>query len=471
MTTRFHSGSASAGEVTEGLPSGAGLIVRGSAWLLASIGTWAVSSFVFWLIAARLAAPSSVGRAAALSSSVLAVVLVTSSGMPIALSRFTHDRDDDPGGLFSWALFATGTLSVVGAVAFFLLAPESVTSPLTAHGNLTGMALFAATVVGTAFSTLTDVRLTIHRRWGWVLVRVVVVNCVRIPLIFMAPGGDEAFMLFLLATAVPAVSGLLGVAALQAARLGGRRLWPVPVALRPAARYAGVNHLATLGLQAPLLALPLIVVFNVEPSVNAAFYIAWGVTAVVFLVPQTIGQVLLVEGGREGATFLHQLRVSLALAFGLAASATVGVFLFNDVFVSVYGQAYETSARLLPPLVGASVAWAVTCIALADARVRKSTRDVLFVAVTFAVTVLVPAAVVTPSEGVDGTVRAWLAANAVTAAVALMVLLRSHGWRSFLPARASRETGVALSGPVPAQVTPDLASQPLPHLIGERRAV
>ena len=59
--------------------------------------------------------------------------------------------------------------------------------------------------------------------------------------------------------------------------------------------------------------LPVIVLVNVSSADYAAFYAIWSVTVIVFLIPHTLGQVLLVEGGRT-ANLRHQLELALVLS-------------------------------------------------------------------------------------------------------------------------------------------------------------
>ena len=86
---------------------------------------------------------------------------------------------------------------------------------------------------------------------------------------------------------------------------------------RPATRYAGINYLSTLAYQAPYFALPVIVLVNVDSTINSSFYVAWGIVAIAFYVPSAIGQALLAEGGKDGAQLRSQLRLALALAVAL----------------------------------------------------------------------------------------------------------------------------------------------------------
>lgn len=426
-------------------------LAQGSLWLIVSLATWALGAFLFWLIAARVADPDAVGRASALFSSLLAVVALTGLGLPVTLSRFARTEADDADGLFAWAVATSTAFAAIGATVFFVVAPESLTAPLTDHGPVAAWFVYTGAVAGTAIAALTDVRLMTLRRWRWVFIRVAAVNVTRIVFLIAAPA-DDAFVLFLLAALIPAASGAAAAGVLQCVGVGGRLL-PLPSSLRPAARYTAVNYVGDLAIHAPLMVLPVIVLLSVEPSVNAAFYIAWSVAAVVFLVPQAIAQALLVEGGRDGSSLSSQVRAALAAGLALTVVASVGARVFDHAVVWAYGSDYEATARLLPSLVGASIAWVFTSIALAHARVRKAGGSVLLITGVFAVTVLLPAAFATPVHGIDGAARAWLLGNIATSLVATFVLTRALGWRALA-------TGDRRGSSIPEATAMALASPP-----------
>lgn len=400
-------------------------VLRGSIWLLASLATTALSGLVFWLISARLFPEASIGRAAALFASVLFVTYATSLGLPVAVARHAHDDSLASHVLLRWTLVATTASSAIGTIAFVALVPSSVVEPLWAWGQLAGVTLFFLVVTGMSLAAIVDVRLMTMRRWSWVLARVALVGVARLALLAVDPVGDDAVWTFLLAAGVPALSGLLGAAALLGAH-GGAALGPLPSNARTAARYAGVNYLAMLASQAPQFVVPLVVALHVSPATNASFYVAWSITAVVFLVPQTIGQVLLVEGARTGSGWPDQVALGFVVALGLAGVAALAATAFSWVVPAVYGAGYDGAARILPGLVAASLAWAVTSVCLADARVRDRTTPTVVMTLTFALATTLPAAVLTGRDGLDGTVRAWMGGNAVAAVVAATVYLRDR---------------------------------------------
>jgi O-antigen/teichoic acid export membrane protein len=396
-------------------------LIRGSAWLLATVGANALSGLVFWLVAFRLDTASDVGRATALFTSVQFVNYLTSMGLPVALARYAPDRTRTSRALFGWALLITTISSLVGTLGFALLGPDRLLDVLSQWGTPLGIVLFCSLVIGMSFAVLVEVRLMTLRRWGWVLARVALVGVARVPLLFIRPFDGDALWLAVLAAGGPAASGYIGAAVLQLRSGAARALRPVPEVASAAMRYAGVNYLGLLAAQGPQFALPVIVLLNVTPAQNAAYYVAWGITTIVFLIPHTVGQVLLVEGGRDGADLNHQVHLTLVVSVSVMAAIALVGWALPDLITLVYGDSAEAAVAVLPGFLVAGVAWAITSAYLARARVLEDSVGVVLITGTFAVATLVPALSLVPADGLSGAGRAWLFGNMAAAAVAVLV--------------------------------------------------
>lgn len=392
--------------------------LRGSMWLLLAVVTNAAGGFFFWLVAARLYDADAFGSAAALFTAVQFVNYATNLGFPVAVGRFARGSTVGAHRLFNLALIATTLSSVVGSVIVLALLPEAVTDPLWGQGRAVGFLVFSLIVIGMSFTVIGEVRLMAMRRWSWVLARAGLVAVIRIPLIWLHPLDSDALWLFLLVAGVPAISGVIIAAALARADHG----WdfrPLPSEARAALRFAAVNYLGLLALQAPLFALPVIVLVNVSASTMASFYIAFSITTVAFLVPHTLGQVLLVEGGNEDRDPRAQVRLAMVLAVGAMVLATIGSIGLAHVLTAIYGADFQAAANALPWLVGASVPWAVTAILLTRARLDNATGPTLAITGTLAVMTLAPALLLIPDHGIAGATVAWISGNLAAALVAL----------------------------------------------------
>jgi O-antigen/teichoic acid export membrane protein len=172
---------------------------------------------------------------------------------------------------------------------------------------------------------------------------------------------------------------------------------------------------------------------------------------VVFLVPQTISQVLLVEAGKDGSSFSTQTKAALGLAGGLAVVATFAAFPLADVLPALYGTGYERAAGLIVPLVAGSIPWAVTSVCLTGARVRADGVATLVITLGFAVAVLAPTLVLVRADGVEGAAQAWLVGNGIAAVLAVGLLRARARSRSTSGAgQVDRIRAPAAEGPFPS---------------------
>jgi O-antigen/teichoic acid export membrane protein len=403
----------------EASPTGHRHLITGSVWLIVATLVAALGGFAFWLAAAHVDSSTSVGRAAALFTSAMFLNYVTGMGLPIAVARYANDRSKEARVLFEWALAYTAATSAAGAVLFLALVPHSVATPLFSAGYPLGFLLFFVIVTGMSFAILVDMRLMAMRQWGWVVGRAFLVVSLRLPFVWVRPVRNDALWLFLLIGGSQALSGLVGAVVLQ--RGAWRALLPLPAQARRAFRYASVNYLGQLAIQAPFFVLPLIVLLNVSAHDNAVFYIAWAVMAVVFVTVQMIGQALLVEGGKDGARLGSQVRVALAIAMVFTCLGSFVAYLGSELLTTVYGRGYASASDLLPVLVLGTIGWAITSTYLTQARVLERGSAIIAISVPFALLILLPATFLTVRDGIDGAAQAWLYGNGAAAFVAIAV--------------------------------------------------
>jgi O-antigen/teichoic acid export membrane protein len=403
-------------------------VVLGSVWMTASVAAGAVGGTAFWLLAANLYTASAVGTAAALFSSLAFVNYATGMGLVVAVPRFAGRVDESSDVLFSWGLLYTAVTSAVGAVAFLVLFHTGSSRALSEWGWLVGGAVFTTIAVGTGLYVMVDARLIVARRWDLVFVRVVVINVLRVPLLFTPYAGD-ALWVFLLSSAPLAIAGFIGVARLPGRVTGRYRLFPRPPVWRAALRFTHVNYAAMLAYWAPMLVLPVIVLVAVPARVNASFYVAFSIVSVMFLVPSTITQVLLSEGSLDASSRHAQARTAFLLTVGLMFVALVGAIVAAPLITVVYGPSYRKAADILPWLVAGGIPWAVTCVAITVARLRNGTVATLLIPTVLAVATIVPALYLVPDGGLTGVTQAWLVGN-VAAALVSAAVLRGKGFRT-----------------------------------------
>ncbi|MCB1261721.1 MAG: hypothetical protein KDB33_15235 [Acidimicrobiales bacterium] len=408
-------------------------VVRGSVWYIVSLSILSAGGLAYTAVAARVtsaelggdAGPELMSRALFLTTALIFVNYASNMGLPVAVARFGPTGRRWINSLFLWALLYTTASSLVGTVAFFVAAnalfpPENM-YPLVGNQWLAGLALFTFMVIGQSFAVLVEARLVTLRRWGWVVARVVIVVLVRFPMFLIPALRQNAVGLLVIQFGPPALSGFIGAAVLwRIGRSDGEgRLRPVPPQWRPVLRFATVNYVAVLASQAPQFVLPLIV-SGYEPDQYGAFYLAWTIITVVFLVPHVTSQTVLAEASRDRSSVNRQTLMGLAVAGGVTLVLAVGSFALSGFAVDkLYGPDYELTGQIMPRMVAAAVPWAVTAMLLARVRVLLLSTATVIITGAFAVLTLLPAAIMVARSGVEGAANAWFLGNLAAAAVAV----------------------------------------------------
>ena len=394
-------------------------LLTGSAAMVLTAGVQAVSGALFWLVAARADSQTDVGHATALFTSTLFVTFLAGLGLPVAIARYASGRTREDHVLYAWSTVATAVAGVIVGLGYLLLVSPAAVDELRDWDATLGPAIFVFFVAGTGLSLLVDVRLMTQRRWGLVLGRAVAVALTRFPLLAVPVDSHRSLWLFVAATLPTAVSGIVATGLLPLVTGDGHHFSPLPESTVAMARYSAVNWLSTVAYQAPTFAIPVIVLVNVDADVNASFYVAWGIVGLACYVPMAIGQALLSEGGRDGE-LRSQVRLALVVAGGLMVVGTVVATLARPLIVSLYGDDYQAAADVLPPLVAASIPWAITSVYLTEARVRHFSGATIAITATLTVCILGPALLLVPDHGMDGAAWAFLGGNLAAAAVAFV---------------------------------------------------
>ena len=371
-------------------------------------------------------------------TAVLFVSYLTNMGLPVAVARFgtRPKREFEP--MWGWAVLYTTATSFVGAllgVAIIAgvwgqpLASDFVDLPVVAQ-----FVLVFLVVGGLALSTLVEQRLVAQRLGVLLVLRVSVVVLIRIPLLLVIGAAAGSVGLLLLMGGVLGLSGYLGVVAFAVvAGKDNRRLRPLPDWAPAAFRFAGVNWLSSLAAQAPVYLVPLVVARAVSSTNNAAFYLAWTVTMVSYLVPLTIGQVVLAEGSRQPVGLSAEVRRGLVLAVGVTLGMTVGAFALAPLSTTVFGSDYELTGDVLPPLIAASMFWSITAMLIARARALDSNLLTISITVMFALVSVGSVVWGLGGGSVVGAARGWFFGNVVAAVGAVLastiVFLRARAGR------------------------------------------
>lgn len=411
--------------------------------------------YVYWAIAARRFEPATVGFVAAVVSALTFLSMFGKMGLGTLLIGELPRHPGHERRLIGGALAVAGVAGVIfgalGALVGGAWSPDL--RPLSATPLAVG--LFAAAVGVSALALVFDEALIGLLRGTLQLVRNVAFAIAKIgalvvlALVAAHPPATTVYLTWPIGTVVSlAVVGLLlrgrlvparsRVAAIDATSDEVATSDAVPSKTPPSAaslaRPTLLHHALTFLGQAPSLAMPIVVTIVLSASTNAFFYVAYTIASFITAVSSALTTALYATGARDQSSLPQQLRLSLGLALGASVAGVLGVLLFGDLALSVFGSEYaESAGPALLILALTAIPFAIKTHFGARARIR---RELGRAAALYAVAmVLEVAAAVAGARlgGLLGLAAAWLAVLSVEALLFAVPLI--HDLRTRRPDR------------------------------------
>ena len=145
------------------------------------------------------------------------------------------------------------------------------------------------------------------------------------------------------------------------------------------------------------------------------------------MVPVVLTQVLLSEtslarGGRE-----RLMRATLAANVTLVGIAWLAGRVLGPPLLELFGENYGELASVLPFILLASLAWAVSSVCLTEARLADDGFTTVLITMTITLGTLLLAIILMPSDPVWGATWAWLVANLAAAVIGIVATERRRG--------------------------------------------
>jgi O-antigen/teichoic acid export membrane protein len=377
----------------------------------------------FWIVAARIFPSSTVGRDAALVAAMATLSAICQLNLASAIPRFLPIVRDRPERVVWGCYLLTGIVSVLGSIAFVLIAPA------VSHGyrflsTKPALALlFVASVVVWGVFSLEDAVLTAARRAVWVPVENAIFGVLKIaalPVMLSLASGHPVFIAWnapVLALVIPVNLFIFLRVLRKPIATSGMRSPIERFGLRGLLGFLAQDYIAFIFTTAAAGLLPVLVVALLGGSSGAYFYMPFALIAAFDALFSLVVQPITVEGALDEAR-LPELTRDIVRHFGWVL--VVGIILLAagaSEILSLYGPSYaRAGAPVLRLLALASLFRAITALYMAICRVEgRASRILVTQVITFVVLVAL-VAVLAPSHGLVGVAAAWLVASAVVAA-------------------------------------------------------
>ena len=324
------------------------------------VGTTLVTSalgFAYWWLAARQFPPEAVGLASAAVSAMMLLATISVLGLGTLLIGELPRHMDRQASLITTALLFVAVLGSAIGFLFVAVAPQFIADLRPLSESLEAAAIFALGVCLTAVTMVLDQAMIGLLRGGFQLGRNALFAVAKLGILFIVSRGliDAGLTIYAAWALGNALSLIvLGVFALtRGVRIDAcRPQWGL---LRKLGRVALGHHALNLALQAPTLALPVLVTALLSAHMNGFFYSAWMMAMFVFSGPLALTTVLYAIGRADPTVVAYKIRSTLRLSILAGVLANVVLLAGADSVLHLFGEAYAANAGWSLRLLGLGV--------------------------------------------------------------------------------------------------------------------
>jgi O-antigen/teichoic acid export membrane protein len=390
--------------------------------LVLSSGLTSAVGLLYWVLAARLFDPATVGVNSVALSTMQLLGGVAHLNLTQALLRFGPVAGRQTRRLMLVCYAVASAVAALVGLGYAAGAPVWAPQMVDAVGYGPLLVFFAVATPAWAIFTMQDYLLTALKRATVVPLENLVFALLKIGLLGAAVGlayvgGIAASWVLATVLIVVAVNAWLLLRAVPQAATGE----PVePVRPRVIARFVRSDYAGATLWQLAMNGIPALVLARLGAEDAAVYGIVWTIAISLYLIPSGMAQSMIAhtagDPDRADAARRAMVRRSLMLVVPAAAVLSVGAYPVLWLFGEHYAQ---RGAWALALAVLSAVPQAVTASTVAQARVQQRMRVLVLVPGTLAVAVLVSAWLLMPVLGITGVALAWLVVQTVGAGVLL----------------------------------------------------
>jgi O-antigen/teichoic acid export membrane protein len=413
--------------------------------LMANTMLTAVLGLVFWLAAARLFSSSVVGRDSALISAMMGISAICQLNLNNALTRFLPVTRRASARIVISAYAVSALVSLVGAVAFVVLAPRWSSQLRFLRDDHVLAAEFCVMLPAWAVFTLQDSALTALHRAPWVAIENTLFGIVKLavlPVLIVFGVGHGLFvawtgpvLFIIVAINVPLFRRLIPDHVRTPRETSGAA---VRIGRPAVLRFLTLDYLAWALNNGLGYLLPLLVVALLGSRQNAYFYIAYTISATLNMLFLNAATSLTVEASAAEASLAELTRRLVARLLPPLLVGVVALVAAAPLVLLPFGAAYaRAGVGILRLFAVASIFRAVVILYSAVARVRGRGGRILAANLSLVVLLVVSTIVLGRRYGLAGVGAGWLIAHALVAVAVLpsmRTLLRGAERPAFMAA-------------------------------------
>ncbi len=376
--------------------------------------------FLFWMVAARLYTVEQAGLATALISSLGLLLIFSKLGFDYSIIRFSSSEDRRR--VIGTSLTITTTFCIFAGAIFILLAGFISPALLFLSEPRYAMAFL---LIGAASSVVSiiGVAFVASRKADYCLFQNLFL-ALRIPLLI-----PLAFL------GVFGIFGSLGLGYLFASCFGlmalQRGVISIPIRvdfdfIKRSFRFTSWNYVSSMLSAAPNLIIPIIILNILGEAEAARYYIAFTICGLAFIIPDSLGTSLFVEGS-HGEVLKNSVFRAGGASLTLLVPVVLVLFLFGDRILELPKEEYVQAFDLLKIIALSSFPVAIYSLFIPIQNVRMRVESIVMLNALRCTLLLGLSYILMLWYGILGAGYAWLTTYLILA-LAIGWMVMREGW-------------------------------------------
>ncbi len=315
-------------------------LYRNSIYLMVTTLISAGFGFFFWMINARLFSAEQIGLATALISLMTLISNFSLLGLNLGIIRYlpTSERKVDK---INTVLSTVILTTLISSAVFFLGLEYFFPNLLFLRGDIVFLLLF---VIITIFFTLDFISNSIfvaYRNTKYVLYKSLIGNVFKVaaPFALFALG---TYAIFISATFGAVLTFLISLFILYKFFGHKFRFTIQKAILREMSKLSFGNYVASFMATLPVTLLPIMITNQLGARQAAYFYLDMMIVNLLNIIQFSLNQSLFAEGSHNSTALKENVIKSLRLIGILLIPAIIGVFIFGEHILSIFGKEYST---------------------------------------------------------------------------------------------------------------------------------
>ena len=403
-------------------------LFKNSYFLMTSTVVGSILGFVFWLLVARCYTPHDVGLATALISAANLLVVFSLLGFEFGILRFLPNEPDKQ-GMINSCLTITFLFSILLSV-IFILGIDIWSSALSfVYGNILFLLFFIVFVFTGALIRLYRIVFLALRTAKFSFALNIILSVLKL-----------IFVLCLVTFGVFGIISSWNIAAcitliVSIFVLTPRKLHsylPIPTikkkTIKDMFHISFGNYIAENFGAIPNTVLPLMIINVLTPEQNAYFFMALAISSILITIPTAVKNSLFVEGSYAPEQFRTNVIKSIKFTFLLITPLILGIFIFGDKLLLLFGKAYaENSFYVLCILILSVIPLAVNSVYTTIKNIQLKIKPIIYLNAFISILTIGLSYVLIIEIGLIGVAVGYTLSQGIGAAV-VFVSVWKEGW-------------------------------------------